>query len=149
MGNNAQSLYEKALKIATDAHKGQKDKAGVDYITHPVAVAAMVNGEKEKAVALLHDVIEDTPITAEDLMNDFDMEIVYAVLLLTKTEGIDMGEYLSKIYSNPIARAVKIADLTHNSDLSRFTAMGLTPSKRDIDRRDRYIQYKKYLTGEI
>ena len=134
------SNYELALKIATEAHKGQVDKAGVPYINHPLTVASLVETEEEKIVALLHDTIEDTNITEQDLLNyGFSNKIVEAVKLLTHNKKeIPYMEYVTKIKNNELARKVKIADLTHNSDLSRLKEV----TEKDIKR---YEKYKKAL----
>ena len=114
-------MLELALFIATEAHKGQFDKAGVDYIEHPIFVASQVDSEEEKAVALLHDVIEDSSVTAEELLNaGLPETVVTAVQILSKKKGQDYQTYLKTVKSNPLARAVKLADLKHNSDLSRL-----------------------------
>ena len=131
--------YELALKIATEAHKGQVDKAGIPYINHPLTVASLVDTEEEKIVALLHDTIEDTNITEQDLLNyGFSNKIVEAVKLLTHNKGIPYMEYVAKIKNNELARKVKIADLTHNSDLSRLKEVTEKGMKR-------YEKYKKAL----
>ena len=131
--------YELALKIATEAHKGQVDKAGIPYINHPLTVASFVDTEEEKIVALLHDTIEDTNITEQDLLNyGFSNKIVEAVKLLTHNKGIPYMEYVAKIKNNELARKVKIADLTHNSDLSRLKEVTEKGMKR-------YEKYKKAL----
>ena len=116
--------YELALEIATKAHAGQIDKSGVDYIKHPVTVASFCKDPKAKVAALLHDVIEDTSVTAEDLRSrGIEDDIVDAVVLLTKPEDFDksrdLDSYLSAIKKNPIAREVKLCDLLHNMDPKR------------------------------
>lgn len=115
-----ESLYDKALFIASECHMEQLDKAGAPYINHPLAVSKMVEGEREKVVALLHDVIEDGPVTAEYLGTIFPEEIVSAVVAMTKREGEDYFDYIRRAAANPIARAVKLADLAHNMDFGRF-----------------------------
>ena len=131
--------YELALKIATEAHKGQVDKAGVPYINHPLTVASLVDTEEEKIVALLHDTIEDTNITEQDLLNyGFSNKIVEAVKLLTHNKNVPYMDYVAKIKDNELARKVKIADLTHNSDLSRLKEVTEKGMKR-------YEKYKKAL----
>lgn len=133
------SNYELALKIATEAHKGQVDKAGVPYINHPLTVASLVETEEEKIVALLHDTIEDTNITEQDLLNyGFSNKIVEAVKLLTHNKNVPYMDYVAKIKDNELARKVKIADLTHNSDLSRLKEI------TDKDKK-RYEKYQKAL----
>ena len=100
-----------ALEIATKAHKCQVDKADVVYINHLVKVASMVTSEKAKIVALLHDVIEDSEYTLEDLRNsDFIEEIVDAVSVLTKPKNMSYNDYLNRVKGNSLARQVKLAD---------------------------------------
>lgn len=124
-------MIDIALAIAKKAHAGQVDKAGVDYIQHPLYVASQVNTEQEKAVALLHDVIEDSDITAADLLaSGLSKEVVTAVQILTKKKGQSYQEYLGKVKSNNLARVVKLADLKHNSDLSRLKSVTNTDYER-------------------
>ncbi|BDS56844.1 GTP pyrophosphokinase [Streptococcus pneumoniae] len=124
-------MIDIALAIAKKAHAGQVDKAGVDYIQHPLYVASQVNTEQEKAVALLHDVIEDSDITAADLFaSGLSNEVVIAVQILTKKKGQSYQEYLGKVKSNNLARVVKLADLKHNSDLSRLKSVTNTDYER-------------------
>lgn len=137
------SNYELALKIATEAHKGQVDKAGVPYINHPLIVASLVETEEEKIVALLHDTIEDTNITEQDLLNyGFSNKIVEAVKLLTHNKDVPYMDYVAKIKDNELARKVKIADLTHNSDLSRLKEI----TDKDKKRYEKYQNALLYLT---
>lgn len=131
-----------ALKIATEAHKGQKDKGGRDYINHPLTVASMCGTEEEKIVALLHDVVEDTGVTLEDLKDyGFSSEILDAVNCITKQPGVSYDEYLLKVKNNELARKVKIADMTHNSDISRI----LNPTSKDYARVEKYKEKIQYL----
>lgn len=121
MNTSKQPMLELALSIATKAHRGQFDNVGIDYIEHPIFVASQVDSEEEKAVALLHDVIEDSSVTAEELLNaGLPETVVTAVQILSKKKGQDYQTYLKTVKSNPLARAVKLADLKHNSDLSRL-----------------------------
>ena len=137
MNTVEQSMVDLALSIARQAHEGQLDKAGVDYIKHPIYVASQVESEEEKAVALLHDVLEDSPITAEELLiAGLPVEVVTAVKLLTKKPMQDYQAYLETVKTNPLARVVKLADLKHNSYLSRL------PSITEKDR-ERLKKYKK------
>ncbi|WP_442759840.1 HD domain-containing protein [Enterococcus italicus] len=136
------NLYDKALVIAEKAHKGQVDKAGKDYIEHPLFVASLVNSEEEKATALLHDVIEDSSYTFDDLLNaGIPTDVVEAVSLLTKPRDVSYQVYLDGIKKNHIARIVKLADLTHNSDLSRLPDI----SEKDIERQEKYKRAIEYL----
>ena len=112
---------ERAIKIAVDAHFGQKDKAGAPYILHPLRVMANVEHEDEKIVAVLHDVVEDTAITIDDLRAEgFSDEICAGVDALTKIDGESYEAYLQRVKSNSIARSVKLADLKDNMNLLRL-----------------------------
>lgn len=138
-------LYQQALAIAKDAHKGQVDKAGVDYIQHPLFVASLVEGELAKTVALLHDVVEDSDWTLEDLrMEGLPEEVVQAVGILTKKRNENYEEYILRVKQNPLARQVKLADLQHNSDLSRLT----TVTEIDRKRAEKYRQAIAFLSEE-
>lgn len=137
------SKYELALKIATDAHKGQVDKAGVEYINHPLKVASLVYNEKEKIVALLHDTIEDTYITEQHLIDyGFSNEIIEAVKVLTHSKDVPYMDYIQKIKGNKLARKLKIADLTHNSDLTRLKNI----TEKDRKRCEKYKKALMYLS---
>ena len=108
-------LYEKAMRIATKAHEGQKDKSGNDYILHPVTVSGYCVTEEGKIAALLHDTVEDTDVTLDDLRKEgFDERIVNAVDCLSKRPGEDVGDYLERVASSDIAAEVKFADMRHN-----------------------------------
>ena len=136
-------MLELALSIATEAHRGQFDKAGIDYIEHPIFVASQVDSEEEKAVALLHDVIEDSSVTAEELLNaGLPETVVTAVQILSKKKGQDYPTYLKTVKSNPLARVVKLADLKYNSDLSRLSSV----TDKDLERLEKYKKAIDYLS---
>lgn len=138
-------LYQQALAIARDAHKGQVDKAGVAYIQHPLFVASLVEGELAKTVALLHDVVEDSDWTLEDLRKEgLPEEVVQAVGILTKKRNENYEEYILRVKQNPLARQVKLADLKHNSDLSRLANV----TDRDRKRVAKYQKAIAYLIEE-
>ena len=135
MNTADQSMVDLALSIARQAHEGQLDKEGVDYIEHPIYVASQVKSEKEKAVALLHDVLEDSPVSAEELLiAGLPEEVVTAVKVLTKKPMQDYQAYLETVKKNSLARVVKLADLKHNSDLSRLTSI----TEKDRERLKKY-----------
>lgn len=114
-------MTKKAMKICFEAHKNQTDKSGIPYVFHPFHLAEQMGTESTVIVALLHDVIEDTDYTLDDLRNfGFSEEILSAIRLMTHDDSVPYMEYVAAIKSNPIARAVKLADLKHNSDLSRL-----------------------------
>ncbi len=128
-------LVDLALEIAKKAHEGQVDKGGRPYIGHPIAVADIVESESEKIVALLHDVCEDSDVTLEGLRKaGFSKEVLDAVQAITKVGGESYEDYLARVVRNPIATTVKIADMTHNSDLSRIS----NPTENDLERVEKY-----------
>lgn len=113
-------LYAKAFEFAVCYHQGQVDAAGLPYVTHPIRVAELVNSAEAKAVAMLHDVLEDTHCTVQDLNKHFPDSVVNAVLAITKAEGTDYLEYLTCVRDNPISLEVKLADMEDNLRLDRL-----------------------------
>lgn len=130
-------LTNKAMRIAYEAHNGQYDVNGVPYIFHPYHVAEQMTDEITACTALLHDVVEDTGITFEQLEQEFPEEVIEALRLLTHEKGTDYYEYIEKIGTNPVATAVKLADIEHNSDTSRITDKNVVSSDKLI-----YWEYK-------
>lgn len=113
-------LTEKAMNICFAAHKDQRDKSGLPYVFHPFHVAEMLETEEEICVGLLHDVVEDTDWTIGDLRREgFPESVLEALALMTHNDGTPYLKYVARLRSNPIARRVKLADLTHNSDPKR------------------------------
>ena len=127
-------LTKKAIKVAYEAHKDQYDKAGVPYINHPLHLAESMDDEYTTIAALLHDVVEDTDITLDDLTKEFPKEVIDALKLLTHHKGVPYMDYVAKIKTNDIAKAVKIADLKHNSDLTRLDNI----TDKDLERIKKY-----------
>ena len=137
-------LTKKALKISFDAHKNQLDKSGIPYVYHPYELATQMTTEATTCVALLHDVVEDTNTTFEDLIAEgFGDEIIDALRLMTHNDGSDYFVYVRRIKQNPIAKAVKLADLRHNSTESRLDV--ITP--KDIERKEKYKKAINILLG--
>lgn len=131
-----------AIDLANNYHDGQVDKAGLPYILHPLHVMNNVDGLEAKIVAILHDMIEDTAITAEDLISyGFDSKIVNAIVAITKVTGISYDDYLKQVKNNELARIVKLADLSHNMDITRLP----NPTKRDYQRLEKYKKAYEYL----
>ena len=128
---------KRAIKLCYKAHNGQVDKSGLPYVHHPLHLAEQMDDETSTVVALLHDVIEDTSYTREDLAKmGFSEAVMTALTLLTHEEGVDYMDYVRAIKENPIARAVKLADLEHNSDLTQMdTVDGKTLARREKDLR--------------
>lgn len=139
------ATLEKAIELAAKYHAGQKDKGGQPYILHPLAVMAKVEGITAKTVAVLHDIIEDTPITAEDLQQEgFSQEIIAAVVALTKQEGMSREQAAIQARQNPIARLVKIADVSENMQIERIP----NPTDKDYARLATYQQVMHILQQE-
>lgn len=135
-------LLELAIKVATEAHAGQVDKGGNPYINHPQAVAASLTNTEYKIVAYLHDVCEDTSITFDDLKDmGFTYRIVNSIRLLTKTDELTYEEYLRRLRMDSCARAVKMADLKHNMDITRIS----NPSEKDYARIEKYKKSLAFL----
>ena len=134
----------KAISIATSAHKDQVDKGGKSYIEHPLRLMKQMMSEKEQIVAVLHDVIEDSDYSLDDLLAaGFSEEIVQAVEALTKQKGESYKNYLHRIKTNPVATAVKLADLQDNMDLTRLS----TITEKDIERQKKYSKAVATLTN--
>ena len=124
-------LTKKALKISFEAHKNQTDKSGIPYVYHPYHLAEQMNTEEMVVVALLHDVVEDSDFSLCDIKKmGFSDNIIDALALLTHNESDPYMDYIAKIKRNPIARIVKLADLHHNSDLSRLDCVDEKAKKR-------------------
>lgn len=140
------STLERAIQIATEAHKGQFDKAGREYIGHTIRVMEMGRTEDEKIVGVLHDVIEDTDWTFERLEAEgFSQEVINALRCVTKTsENENYDDFIDRVKKNPLAIAVKINDLTDNMDIRRLPYL----SDKDVKRLKKYLKAYKRLTGE-
>ncbi|MBR3382843.1 MAG: GTP pyrophosphokinase [Clostridia bacterium] len=114
-------LTKKALRLCFEAHKDQLDKSGLPYVFHPFHLAEQMDNEETVCVALLHDVVEDTDYTLEDLIAmGFPKPVTDALALMTHDENVPYLDYVAKLKDNPVARQVKLADLKHNSDLTRL-----------------------------
>ena len=123
-------LTKAAMEIAYQAHHGQFDKSGVPYIFHPIHLAEQMDDEYSCCVALLHDTVEDTDVTLEELKAVFPKEVTDAVALMTHEKGTDYFDYVRAIKGNPIARKVKLADLAHNSDQTRCIGSDLCEERK-------------------
>lgn len=126
-----------ALKLCFEAHKNQTDKSGMPYVFHPFHLAEQMKDEDTTIAALLHDVVEDTDYTIADLEQmGFPPNVIEALELLTHNDDTPYMEYVAEIKDNPIAKAVKLADLEHNSDLSRLD----TVDEKALKRKEKYSQ---------
>ena len=139
-------MLQKAIQIATEAHKGQLDKSGKEYIGHPLRVMEMGKTQEEKIVGALHDVVEDTPWTFEMLEAvGFGPEIIAALRCVTKTsENENYDDFIERVKKNQLAVAVKINDLTDNMDIRRLPYL----SDKDVKRLKKYLKAYKKLIGE-
>ena len=131
------NLTKKALKISFQAHKNQLDKSGIPYVYHPFHLAEQMDDEYSVCVALLHDVVEDTEMTIDDLTEQgFPPEVTEALLLMTHDDSVPYMDYIKKIKTNSLATKVKLADLEHNSDLTRLDEI----NDAALERADKYRQ---------
>lgn len=129
------ATLERAIAIAAMAHEGQVDKAGMPYVLHPLRLMLSVDTPEARMAAVLHDVVEDTAVTLEQLRAEgFPEAMIEAVQALTKRDGEDYEAFIRRVAPNPIARQVKLADLRDNSDLSRIAQ----PTERDRQRIEKY-----------
>lgn len=114
-------MTKKAMKFCYEAHKGQYDKGGVPYVFHPFHLAESMDDEISVTAALLHDVLEDTPFTEKDLLEEgFSEEVIRIVKLLTRDHDTPYLAYVGSLAHDPVARKIKLADLEHNTDASRL-----------------------------
>ncbi len=137
---------EKAISLAAQQHEGQFDKGGHPYILHPLRLMMQMHDVQTQIVAVLHDVLEDTTTTAKDLEQlGFSAVIIQAIQALTKLEGESRFEAAYRAAQNPIARRVKLADVTDNMDLSRISQ----PCEADYKRLEQYQKVKEILTASL
>lgn len=135
-------MLENAILFATKAHKGQTDKGGKPYIFHSFRVMLSCEKQEEQIAAVLHDVLEDTDSTKEDLQKaGFSEEIIKAVVCLTKQKKEDYFDYIQKVKQNEIARVVKLADLQDNMNLKRLSVI----TEKDKERVKKYQKAKELL----
>lgn len=136
---------QQAKELASKIHANQTDKAGAPYIHHLEAVASKLveQGEDEDVIIVgwLHDSVEDTDITLDEIQHLFGDVISTAVDAITKRKNEPYENYLARVKSNPIARRVKLADLSHNMDLSRLAKI----TEKDLMRLEKYKHAKAFL----
>ncbi|ONI76954.1 phosphohydrolase [Actinosynnema sp. ALI-1.44] len=141
-------VLDDAIRIAREAHAGQVDKSGKPYIDHPLRVMARVQGTHAQMAAVLHDVIEDTAVTAEALRAQGCPEnVVTAVVALSKLDGEAMPDYLSRVAADPIAVQVKRADIGDNTDPVRLAALDTGTQNRLREKYAEAIRLLDELTG--
>lgn len=136
-------LTKKAMRLAYKAHDGQYDKGGVPYVFHPFHVAEQMHGEYDICVALMHDVLEDTDYTIDDIRAlGFPQDILDALVCITRDKSISYEDYILIVKTNEIATRVKLADLEHNSDTSRLPGDDTAYNNSLLDR---YAKAKRVL----
>ena len=137
-------LTKQAMRLCYAAHAGQQDKSGIPYVFHPIHLAEQMDDEYSVVVALLHDVVEDTAYTLKDLRQmGYPEQVIEAIRLMTHPESMPYMDYVAAIKENPIARKVKLADLRHNSDLTRLDHV----DAKAITRAEKYKQAIALLTN--
>lgn len=138
-------LLERAIGIALEAHQGQTDRYGAPYIIHALYVMMQMDSEKEMMAAVLHDVLEDSPLTLEYLRDQgFPAEVLEAVRLMThNAEAASYQEYVRRLKPNPIAVKIKLADLRHNMDIRRMDRV----EEKDLERLEKYRRAWEMLTS--
>jgi len=139
------STLDKAIEIAAMAHAGQTRRNGTPYILHPIRVMLSQRTQDEMVVAILHDVVEDTDTTLDDLRRaGFGDHILFAISLLTHSDGTPYDDYIRRIAENPLAVSVKIADLEDNMNLRELPEV----NERDEKRSAKYHKAWRMLRGE-
>ena len=139
---SGQGTLERAIEIAARRHAGQVDKGGAPYILHPLRVMLRVARGAQQIVAVLHDVVEDSEVTFEDLEREgFSAEVINGLRAVTKVEGESYEDFVARAALDPVGKAVKLADLMENSDLSRIAE----PSQKDLERVEKYGRAIRYL----
>ena len=143
------ALTKLALKICFEAHKDQLDKGGMPYVFHPFHLAEQMETEEEICTALLHDVVEDTDCTLEEIKDmGFPKEVTDALGLLTHDSAVPYMDYVKEIKKNPIARQVKLADLRHNSDINRIEIKTEAEAQKAQKRVEKYRKAMEILLKE-
>ena len=140
-------MTNKAMRIAYKAHQGQTDYNGIPYIFHPIHLAEAMDDEISCTVALLHDVVEDTSVTMEELSKEFPKEVIEPLQLLTHNDDTPYFDYVRVIKGHPIAKKVKLADLAHNSDQSRCVGCDIPAEKLEAWKQ-KYEKATKILTED-
>ena len=139
-------LLERAIALAVEKHAGQSDKSGAPYILHPLRMMARMKTTETMMIAVLHDVVEDTGTSLDDLrQKEFPPSVVAGVDALSRRKGETYEDFTVRAGENPLARTVKIADLEDNMNLLRLGVEGL--SEKDVERLNRYLRAWNYLTS--
>ena len=139
-------MLEKAIEIAVEAHRGQIDKAGKEYILHPMRVMLRGRNDTEMIVGILHDVVEDTPITIDMLrLEGFSEDVLVALECVTKRRGESYGTFIDRVLTNPLATQVKLYDMEDNMNRDRIPY----PTPKDEARFRKYEKYHKVILQQL
>ncbi|MCM1499147.1 MAG: GTP pyrophosphokinase [Clostridium sp.] len=139
-------MLEKAIEIAVESHRGQIDKAGKIYILHPMRVMLRGQNEAEQIVGILHDTVEDTPVTIDMLRAEgFSSEILLALSCITRKKGEDYADFIDRVLTNPLATQVKLYDIEDNLNRDRIPY----PTPRDIARFEKYQKYHAIILEKL
>ena len=139
-------MLEKAIAIAVEAHRGQLDKAGKIYILHPMRIMLRGQDETQMITGILHDVVEDTPVTIEMLrLEGFSEEVLAALECITKHIGEDYGHFIDRVLTNPLATQVKLYDIEDNMNRDRIPY----PTAKDEARFAKYEKYHKVIVKKL
>ncbi|MBR1865391.1 MAG: GTP pyrophosphokinase [Lachnospiraceae bacterium] len=139
-------MLEKAIAIAVQAHRGQIDKAGKIYILHPMRVMLRGKNETEMIVGILHDTVEDTPVTLDMLRSEgFSEDVLSAIACITKEKGEDYGHFIDRVLTNPLAAQVKLYDIEDNLNRDRIP----NPTPMDEERFQKYKAYHKVIVERL
>lgn len=134
-----------AIAMACEAHRNQTSKDGEPYILHPIRVMLAGRNEAERIVGILHDIVEDTPVTLDDLRaKGFSGEVIAGVKAMTKMDGEDYMAFVARCKADPVARRVKLADLADNMNLDRLPEL----SQKDFDRLQKYRKARSFLSED-
>lgn len=139
-------MLEKAIEIAVEAHRGQIDKAGKIYILHPMRVMLRGQNEPEQIVGILHDTVEDTPVTIDMLRTEgFSAEILAALCCITRKKSENYAHFIERVLTNPLATQVKLYDIEDNLNRDRIPY----PTQRDIARFEKYQKYHAVILEKL
>lgn len=139
-------MLEKAIEIAVEAHRGQIDKAGKIYILHPIRVMLRGRNETEMTIGILHDTVEDTPVTLDMLrLEGFSDEILAAISCITKKKGENYGDFINRVLTNPLATQIKLYDMEDNLNRDRIPF----PTPKDEARFAKYEKYHKVILKQL
>ena len=139
-------MLEKAIEIAVEAHRGQIDKAGKEYILHPMRVMLRGRNDTEMIIGILHDVVEDTPVTLDMLrLEGFSEEILAALDCITKHNEESYSAFIDRVLTNPLATQIRLYDMEDNLKRDRIPY----PTPKDEARFQKYEKYHEIILRKL